>query len=77
MMSDLLFTGPGEIKEAIMGADMIPILGDVLAVQGLIGCTNVTCTRHDGRCISYHCPRCLRPTDSQGSPSHTCVGGRA
>lgn len=69
--SDQLKRAPlGEMREALMGTDGMPILGDVIAVRGLEGCMEVTCTRMGGRCIQWHCPRCLKPTDAQGG--HQC-----
>ena len=31
-------------------------------------CQNPRCTREDGVCIGYHCPRCGKPTTSMGHP---------
>ena len=29
-------------------------------------CDNPSCTRYNGRCIGYHCPRCGAPCSSHG-----------
>lgn len=48
----------------------------LVAIQGLEGCTNMTCTRlinpdtgEDMGCVGYHCPVCDAPTGWMG---HDC-----
>jgi hypothetical protein len=41
-------------------------VGELLAVQGKPGCTDIRCTRINGECVGWHCPRCGAPTSSQG-----------
>lgn len=37
------------------------------------GCTDVRCTRINGRCVGMHCARCGEPCSSQG---HACKEAR-
>jgi hypothetical protein len=68
-----------EIREAIYNPETRTwVSGDLLAVRGWPGCTNVTCTRKNvgldpndpGECYGWHCPRCGSPTNAQGG--HRC-----
>lgn len=33
-------------------------LGEVVAIQGKADCTDVRCSRYNGKCVGYHCPKC-------------------
>lgn len=60
----------GEILEILVDEDGIKFkTGQALAYQGSETCTDIRCTRNNGKCISYHCAKCDEPCSSQG---HKC-----
>lgn len=42
------------------------VIGELLATSGPEDCQDARCSRLDGRCVGYHCPRCGEPCSSQG-----------
>lgn len=41
-------------------------LGALVAIQGKKGCTDSRCSRLNGRCHGYHCPKCGEPCSMMG-----------
>jgi hypothetical protein len=52
------------------GLDQAILMAPEVAKEG---CTNPYCSRIDGVCVGWHCPRCGAPTSSQGHGR--CPGG--
>lgn len=58
---------PGDIVTADSGARFV--IHEPIAYQGDDDCTNMTCSRRDGKCVGYHCPTCGAPCSMMG---HKC-----
>lgn len=57
---------PGDIIEGREGG-RFEIVGDgPVAIMGQDGCTDVRCTRLNGKCVGYHCPKCGQPCSMMG-----------